>query len=115
MATRKSANRRARTPVVSLRLRAEVVARADDIASALASTASHHRAARASGDVDRSYVLRWAIERGLDEIARELAEATSQRHPEREAGIDAAGARPPQRASDEPPSKPRRRGSPPPE
>lgn len=75
MANKKSGNQRARTPVVSLRLRAEVVARADKIAAALASTASHHRAARASGDVDRSYVLRWAIERGLDEIAREAQAA----------------------------------------
>lgn len=71
MAAKKSANRQARTPVVSLRLRDEIVERADEIARALARSGSHHRAARASGQVDRSYVLRWAIERGLDEIARE--------------------------------------------
>lgn len=74
-AKKKSANQRAKTPVIALRLRSDVVARAEEIAKALGSS-PHHRAMRASGDVDRSYVLRWAIERGLDEIAREVDSGT---------------------------------------
>lgn len=86
MATsRKSANKAAKTPVVSMRLPDEVTRRADALVEALAERDEFRAAA---GGVTRSTVIRLAILRGLDAL-----EAESRRVDSARARSKAPGAR----------------------